>query len=844
MDENLNKILLDNQDTIQAIDDSINRQGSFSSTDYISDLDTGKITDNIQKESDSHTKNLPIIEIKDYLKFLNKPFVQTVGNEVNFFISFSLSQDILKDTSFYIRFGSYDDIPENWEDLKIVPSEIAKNDQGNYTIHKTWVIPYKGNFGATIYATYPTSSTPLWQGTKNDDAKFRIDNDCFFTIEKIIKRREDYKKGAKNIILNEGMKSFSSFKDALYALTENPNSKYLSEAIYEATHTDPISRNKISSYYKQIKNEYEKSKDYYSINFSKNIAENLNHLGIREVALVAPEGPHATAGGLSQVMNGLLKALSNKKISVTLISPIYEFDQGSKHPCAEYLLKTGIKLGNNIFKPKYSGEVCIPFGKTSKQGAFHATATVHIAKKDNIKLVFLKSRRFADYLYARINPDEQLRRAIFLSRGALEVINNPIFDVNPQVIISNDWITGLIPAFLKLDERYSSSLAFKDCKTIHIIHNCGKDYHGNIPVNYHGDNLYGMLELDSKHLEGLTHPQNKGMLNLTASAIFHLNGATLTVSKPYAQELLDWNKGEGLTNLIKSRPGALFGISNGIDQISIRRHVISLGTNDFEDTISPEDDQAYFSKIPTYKARIKEKLQKNLGLSVNPNAKMFCFVGRFAEQKGIELLYNRPAGKNLSVIEEILCTYPDSQFIFAGPFTEGDTHARNFKSCVDYLSSKYPDRIKGIFNFVSHDYAIEIQAGSDFLLMPSRFEPGGLSQLEAIACGTIVIGRNVGGISCTLRAYGDLSDESNAFMFDTYTADALFQTICFALNETKDEKLFKTLSLQAAKARHDWNYRVESYIALFQYITGVLNPFEQYDFLDQKNEIIKKDLAY
>lgn len=818
--------------------------------EIVIEKEIGKEFSKVNEGSLISSECVPNINLASELKFISKPCVDIHGNEVNLYITFSLNEQYVKHTSFFIHFGSYDDIPENWETIAVNASDITKNDEQNFTIHTKWVIPYKGNFGATVYATYPNNDKPVWQGTQNDDAKFRIDNDCFFTIEKLLKKRTDFQENAKNLLKNS-IQNYSSFRDSIERLRKNQNSKYLSEIIYSISNTDKDLRDTLTQYYNNAKNEYESENCYKTISSAKEFCDTLETLGLREVVFVSPEGPHAAAGGLSEVMKGLLKAISQKGISITLISPLYEYDQGSKHSPADYTLKTGIKLGNHILKPKYCGEITIPFGRTSNvqngstiRPAFHERTTVHIAKQDNFKLVLLRSKRFADYLYARINPDEQLRRAIFLSRGALEVINNPIFDVNPQVIVSNDWVTGLIPPFLKLDGRYANSPAFYNCKTIHMIHNCGRDYHGNIPVNYNGENLFEMLEIAPCHIYGLTSPQNKGMLNLTAGAITHLNGALLTVSKPYSEELLDWNRGEGLTDLIKTKHGALFGISNGIDQISIRRKVISLGTNEFEDTISPEDDKAYYSKIVSFKSRIKEKLQKDLNLQVNPNAKLFSFIGRMAEQKGIELMYNRPAGEGVSVIEAILMHYPESQFVFAGPYTDGDVHARNLKNCIEYLSYKYPNRIRGIYNFVSHDYAIEIHAASDFFMMPSRYEPGGIVQLEAIACGTLVIGRNVGGISATLRNYGDLSEESNSFMFDTYTSDAFYRAMCYGLNTVKDQTLYETLILQAAKARHDWNHRVDNYIALFQYINGILNPFEFYNYLDDKVKLIEKSCTY
>lgn len=843
INENLKETFLNDTNNNLTFDNEIK--------DIVIEKEIGKEFSKIDECTTSEEiSSIPIINLASELRFISKPYVDIHGNEVNLYITFSLNDKYLNDTSFFVHFGSYDDIPENWESLKVETSEISKNDEQNYTLHKKWVIPCKGNFGATVYATYPNNEKPVWQGTQNDDARFRIENDSFFAIEKILKNRTNYQENTKSTLLNS-LKSYTTFKDSVERLQKDSNRKYLSEMLYDITRGDKDLRDTLTKYYKTAKNEYDSNTGYRTVSSAKELCDTLDTLGLREAVFVSPEGPHAAAGGLAEVMKGLLKAIAQKGMSITLISPLYEYDQGSKHSPADYTLRTGIKFGNYILKPKYAGEITIPFGRVTHiqtgatlQNSFHERVTVHIAKKDNFKLVLLRSRRFADYLYARINPDEQLRRAIFLSRGSLEVINNPLFDINPQVIVSNDWQAGLIPPLMKLDGRYANSPAFYNCKTIHMIHNCGRDYHGNIPVNYGGQNLFSMLEIDPTHIYGLTHPCNKGMLNLTAGAITHLNGALLTVSKPYSEELLDWNRGEGLTDLIKTKPGALFGISNGIDQISIRRKVISLGTNEFEDTISPEDDKAYYSKIVSFKSRIKEKLQRDLNLEVNPNAKLFSFIGRMAEQKGIELMYNRPAGEGVSVIEAILMHYPESQFIFAGPYTDGDTHARNLKNCIEYLAYKYPNRIRGIYNFVSHDYAIEIHAGSDFFMMPSRYEPGGIVQLEAIACGTLVIGRNVGGISATLRNYGDLSNESNAFMFDTYTSDAFYRAMCYGLDVVRNKELANTLILQAAKARHDWNHRVNNYVSLFQYIKGVLNPYEFYDYLDGSVEHIKESCTY
>jgi len=629
-----------------------------------------------------------------------------------------------------------------------------------------------------------------------------------------------------------------------------PTLSRLSRVIFDCSRNSVKWRGLLSKYYHEAvrKLQAEQTDELKSsIAYVVNLLENI---GLGDVVLVAPEGPHANAGGLAQVMNGLLSSLSSHGVPVTLISPLYECSQGNVHKSADEVLREGVRFNHQMLGLKWVGEVDVPFGPTLQRGTQHrrqqphaARSVVYQAESGNVRLLLVRNARYADYLYPCARADEQLRRAIFISRAALEVLRNPIFGIHPQLILSNDWITALVPVFHKLDLRYSCDENLRDCKTVHLLHNCGRDYHGCIPFTFDNEDLWPMLELDPMHAFGMRDPQNPAMMNLTAGAIFHLNGALLAVSKPYAQQLFTWDGSGGLDKLVAERRLAVFGISNGIDQRSLRATIVSIGEKNLARQQQPipatpnGSVDNFVKNLSLYKSATKAMLQRDLGLDQDPGRILISFVGRLAEQKGIQLLSACAAGDGVSVMESILLRYPEVQFVIAGPQVDGIS--RQFRGLVEYLCWKYRGRVAGIYNFIPHEYALEIFTASDFSLMPSRFEPGGLTQLEALSCGTLVIARNVGGLSATLCHVDDPSGKGNSFLFNDYTPSALRDTICWAINSTRDASWRRELINRAARCEHDWEHRVPQYVALFQHIAGVLDGAHPYDHLAKRMPLLE-----
>ena len=786
----------------------------------------------------------PISDLQSVLRFSAKPWAEVRDNSVLFFIDFHLDPSFLSRVRFFVRWGSYDDIAENWSDTPVCRHEIEENGFGGLRIAKSFCVERRGYYGATVYALAAGSEERVWQGNgAADDARFRIDVDSLSLVERISITQHHRQRVTERALFGP-IGSVEQFESTLKKLASNDCRRYLSRILFEITKNNEELKALLAECYTRAAESSGSAKEETP---SPSLTGILDSIGIGEVVLVSPEGPHARFGGLAQVIDGLINSFARHAIPVTLISLLYQNEQGSKHADWKTTLRNGILVNKQRLFPKYAGEIHIPFGPTHRSGStqplqqrHQVRAAVYVAETADIRIILLRHEWYSDYLYAKLLADDQLRRVIFLSRGALEVMKNPIFQVRPQLVLSNDWLTALVPVFLKLDQRYAEHDNLQDVKTIHLIHNCGRDYHGVIPTNFRGHDLFPMLEISSEHYGGLTDPKNWHAMNMTAAAINHLNGAVLAVSKPYAKQLLSGDGGEGLSHLLWRKRDALFGISNAVDQDSVRDTATLIGERALKRLgeapggTADEDGSPYIANLLRYKAATKRVLQENLGLHVNPNAIIISFVGRLVEQKGVQLLSGHAQGDGISCMEFILRRFPEVQFVIAGPTVDGDNCSQQFRNLVSHLSWAYRGRVVGMFDYVPHEFALEIFTASDFSLMPSRFEPGGLTQLESLCCGTLVIARDVGGLSATLKRFDDAAGKGDGFLFDDYSPTALRNTICWAIDRTRSDYFRHGLALEAAKAEHDWSDRMPEYCTLFQYIAGVLAKGNCYKHLDDR----------
>jgi starch synthase len=726
---------------------------------------------------------------------------QVTDNTATIFAKISLPRIEGFEIDTFLHWGSYDELSPAWQDEPVTTQHCSatKVDTINHQIH----IPSHGWYGATVFVQIRGSSEPIWLGKHGrDDASMYVACDDSRITSERDQMLGEMRELSREILslsienphtLDAQVENISTLAPhvglgALLAEVSPEPSENLCK-ILEVLHRTPSSSPTESMF--------------------------LNY-GIGEVVFTTPEGPHAAAGGLAQVISGLPIELCRAGVPVSVITPIYSYENGNKHSSAQKTLSQGIMVDGERVKPIYVGAVTVNVGPTYYSGTTwtcrQPTALpikVYLAQKGSLRIFLLSNSSVFDRLYQPVYADEQLRRAIVLSRATLETIATSHFGIRPSALISNDWTTACVPAFAALDSRYQSIQWLRDCKTIHMIHNGGGDYHGRLPVNLSNEDLWPMLGLGSDHFFGFRDPHSWNLINFTMAAAQHVSGALLTVSQPYAQQIVSPGGGDGVDYVLQHRKGAVFGISNGINKIEIDRYLSTL-TGLETHTLDSIDS------LLAAKASTKRTIQARYGLALKDNARIMSFVGRLAEQKGLSLLSGFVDHGNHSMLEDILIRHEDVQILIAGPMTDGDKTAVDLRQSVEYLQSKYPGRIRSHFDYVPHAKALEIIFGSSFFLMPSRFEPGGITQLESMAAGTLVIGRNVGGISATIENYSAESTSGNGFLCNDYSATALANTTHWALESTKSQSVYRSLVINARRAKHTWADRVPAYQAMLQ----------------------------
>ncbi len=398
---------------------------------------------------------------------------------------------------------------------------------------------------------------------------------------------------------------------------------------------------------------------------------------------------------------------------------------------------------------------------------------VFTQKYDGVTYYFLDNEYYfkRNGLYGHYDDAE---RFAFFSKAALEAL--PIMDFTPDIIHCHDWHTGLTPVYL--DVYYRNVPYCKNARTVFTIHNI--QFQGKYG-NEICDDILG-LPADKKSLV-----QYQNCVNFMKGAIECSNKVT-TVSPTYAGEILNSYYSFGLQDILGARKYKLSGIINGIDV----------------DTNNPATDKALFKNYDkdtvADKAANKKGLQQMLNLDQNPNVPIIGMVTRLTEQKGMELIAN--------VFEEILSK--GVQMVVLG---SGDW---KYESLLKDMQKRFPDKLRAVLGF-SGDLASKIYAGADIFLMPSKFEPCGLSQMISMRYGTIPIVRETGGLKDTVVPYNGATRQGTGFTFYSYNAHDMLYAIERAVGLYYDYKEdWKQLVQNAMSQDFSWNNICKQYIALYE----------------------------
>ena len=463
---------------------------------------------------------------------------------------------------------------------------------------------------------------------------------------------------------------------------------------------------------------------------------------MRIVFSAAEAAPYAKVGGLADVAGSLPQALAALGHDVTLYLPLHgQIDRA----------RVGL--------PATGRARLVPFGDRNVRVRYPETM------RDGVRTIFVDNARILAREKVYGAPDDNKRYAFFC-RAVFEDIRSA--EELPDVVHAHDWHTALLVPLV------ARARAMRGTATVFTIHN----------LAYQGRTSADILKLIGLPRARLAI-EDPNECNPMARAIATADIVS-TVSERYAHEILTAEFGERLQGLLKERRRRLTGIVNGID------------TRAFDPATDPHIAAHYTATDLAGKARDKEALQREGGLTVDPKAPVFGIVGRLVEQKGVDLL--TAAAPHL--------LKAGGQIVVLG--TGDPAYEAKWKDLAA--------RSRGtLWLTLGFDAALaqRIYAGSDLFLMPSRFEPCGLGQLISFRYGTIPIVHAVGGLAETVRDADADPERGNGFSFSRYDAGAFTDAIDRAIRAFRGGS-WRALLRRAMEEDHSWSASAERYVALYR----------------------------
>lgn len=478
------------------------------------------------------------------------------------------------------------------------------------------------------------------------------------------------------------------------------------------------------------------------------------------ILMVASEVvPFAKTGGLADVAGALPIYLKRAGHEVRVVMPKYASINSSKFQLEPFHSPMGVWMGNHE-------EWC----------------QVHRAFiEKNIPVYFIDHDIYfnREGLYHDKNMNDYLdnpRRYAFFSRAALQLCID--LDFRPDIVHSNDWQTALCSAYLKVWHKDTPALA--GAASVLTIHNIA--YQGKYPMH---DYDYTGLRWDNFHPDAL---EDFGNINFLKGGIF-FSDVVNTVSPGYARETRTPLGSHGLAPYLNNKGEDYFGILNGIDYVEWSPE---------SDTLIPAK---YSAKDLSGKKLCKQELQSRLGLTPSDRTPVVGVVSRFADQKGLHLL---------AEIIDSLVSNMEVQFAILGSGDKGLEHH------FAHMAHVHPGKI-GTYIGYSNELAHLIEAGSDFFVMPSIYEPCGLNQIYSLKYGTLPIVRATGGLDDTIDQYDESTGAGTGFKFDAISASALYDTIGWAISTYFDRPLhYLQLQQNAMQQVFSWEKSTQQYLAAYQ----------------------------
>lgn len=482
-----------------------------------------------------------------------------------------------------------------------------------------------------------------------------------------------------------------------------------------------------------------------------------NHRKMNVVFASAEAAPFVKTGGLGDVAGSLPAALQKAGANVIVMVPLYGTISDEYKNKMEHVAEFYVSLG---WRNEYCG----------------LERLVH----NGVTYLFVDNKRYfdRDYPYGFFDDGE---RFAFFSKAITESLQYLPDGFRPDILHCNDWHTALAPVFLR--EFYQGMPLYENVSTIFSIHN----------IAFQGQFSAKVLE----DICGLAHiPAAAFQLTCGHDAVNFMQGALnysdaiTTVSPTYAGEIQTPAYGEHLDGVLRRRREALQGIVNGID------------TDHFNPETDPAIAQNFSVSDRSGKAICKAKLQEELGLTVRDDQPLMTMVTRLTRQKGMDLV--------TYALDRILSNGVQVAVLGTGDY--------EYENALRYFASKYPGQMAARIQF---DPALSqrMYAGSDMFLMPSLFEPCGLSQMIAMRYGTLPVVRETGGLKDTVIPYNYETGEGTGFSFANFNGDEMGDAVFRGARLFWDNHdAWNNVVTQAMSQDFSWTRSASKYMDLYRWM--------------------------
>jgi starch synthase len=472
------------------------------------------------------------------------------------------------------------------------------------------------------------------------------------------------------------------------------------------------------------------------------------------VAIISAEvSPFSKTGGLADVAQALPKHVHALGHEVTVVTPYYDFMAQRPDP------------------PSHIADVVVSWGKKEYPIRFYKSI---LSETSKVPVYFIGNDELFGNREKLYGYQEDNLRFLVFDRAVFALFEH--LGHIPDILHCHDWHTGLIPNFLKLE--YAKKPIWHDTASVFTIHN----------LLYQMQGMWFMVPPEKRDSgRGLppTNPTTVRNVNMTMRAIKHAD-AINAVSVRYAEEILTKKFGEGLDGLLRRRQERVFGIINGIDY--------TIFNPSFDQHLEVHYDWNSLDK----KVENKRLLQRRYHLPERQDVPLIGLAHRLTEQKGFDLIME---------ILPILLHQP-IQLVIVG---EGD---RRYATFFRHMAKKFPQQVAIHLEF-SEKVASQIYAASDMFLMPSRYEPCGISQLISLRYGSIPIVHRTGGLADTITDFDPRTGVGTGFLFYNYTGPDLLMAMTRAIETFKYPRVWEHLTWQAMRQSFSWELPAKQYTDLY-----------------------------